>query len=403
MRDHRPARPQLSVGIAGAGVGGLAAAALLAERGHAVEVFDQFDRPRPVGSGLVIQPVGQQVLGALGCLDSARTRGRLLGEILGTSRETGRRVLYGRYGRGRPEDRGLAIHRAALFDCLLGASEARGIGIAPACRVVARDGQRFVFEDGRRSAAFDLLVDASGSRSLLTPMRARPLKYGALWGVVDWVQDAGFSEQRLTQRYSGASRMMGILPIGTLPGEAAPRAAIFWSLPSTDHEGWRARGLDAWLNDCRELWPEADPFFGQIDRTERMTMAHYGHGTLFRPAGDGIVHVGDAAHCTSPQLGQGANMALLDALALARALDRHPRPDTLADAGRAYVQARRGHVLAYQAMSALFTPQYQGDSRALAALRDHVLYPMSRVPPIPAILSRLVTGRLVPPLAGLPG
>ena len=132
-------------------------------------------------------------------------------------------------------------------------------------------------------------------------------------------------------------------------------------------------------------------------------MARYGHGTLARPVSEGLVHIGDAAHCTSPQLGQGANMALLDALALAQALERHPRRDTLTDAGRAYVQARRGHVLAYQAMSALFTPQYQGDSRALALLRDRVLYPVSQVPPIPSVLSRLVTGRLVPPVAGLPG
>jgi hypothetical protein len=53
-------------------------------------------------------------------------------------------------------------------------------------------------------------------------------------------------------------------------------------------------------------------------------------------------------------------------------------------------------------MSAAFTPQYQSDSRWLPALRDRVLMPVSRLPPVPRVLMRLVAGDLVPPLAGEP-
>ncbi|MEZ5947060.1 MAG: NAD(P)-binding protein [Hyphomonas sp.] len=42
--------------IAGAGIGGLAAAAFLARQGHAVTVYDQFEAPGPVGSGLIRRP-----------------------------------------------------------------------------------------------------------------------------------------------------------------------------------------------------------------------------------------------------------------------------------------------------------------------------------------------------------
>ncbi|WP_085890888.1 hypothetical protein [Roseovarius litorisediminis] len=51
----------MRIGIAGPGIGGLAAAAVLARDGHAVTVHDQFEAPRPVGSGLFIRPVGQAV------------------------------------------------------------------------------------------------------------------------------------------------------------------------------------------------------------------------------------------------------------------------------------------------------------------------------------------------------
>ena len=51
-------------------------------------------------------------------------------------------------------------------------------------------------------------------------------------------------------------------------------------------------------------------------------------------------------------------------------------------------------------MSAVFTPQYQSDSRALPLIRDHLLAPLSRLSPVRAILTRLVSGDLIPPLAG---
>ena len=59
----------MRIAIIGAGMGGLTAASLLADDGHNITIFDQFDSPKPVGSGLVIQPAGQTVLADIGALD----------------------------------------------------------------------------------------------------------------------------------------------------------------------------------------------------------------------------------------------------------------------------------------------------------------------------------------------
>jgi 2-polyprenyl-6-methoxyphenol hydroxylase-like FAD-dependent oxidoreductase len=91
-------------------------------------------------------------------------------------------------------------------------------------------------------------------------------------------------------------------------------------------------------------------------------------------------------------------MALLDALALARALAAHP----VAEALPAYARMRRCHVRLYQWFSAAFTPQYQSDSRALPVLRDRLLFPLSQLPPVPRVLNRPVCGDLIPPLASQP-
>ena len=87
-------------------------------------------------------------------------------------------------------------------------------------------------------------------------------------------------------------------------------------------------------------------------------------------------------------------MALIDAFALAQAL-RLPLDEALP----AYHRSRRWHLALYQGLSAAFTPQYQSHSRSLPALRDHALSPLSRLWPLPRILSSLVSGDLIPPIA----
>ena len=191
--------------------------------------------------------------------------------------------------------------------------------------------------------------------------------------------------------------MAGILPIGRLPGDPTPRAAVFWSLPTAELDAWPDHDLDGWKAEVTDFWPAMSPFLAQITDKAQLTPARYSHGTLAKPYNQRLIHIGDAAHRASPQLGQGANMALLDALALALAL-RLPLEDALP----CYRQSRRWHLGLYQTLSAAFTPQYQSHSRALPALRDRLLSPISRFWPLPRILSALVSGDLIPPIAGQP-
>lgn len=388
---------RLDIGIAGAGIGGLAAAALLARDGHRVTVFDRFRDPAPVGSGLVIQPVGQAVLDLCGAGAAAQASGARIARMLGHEASSGARVLDVTYARPGAERYGLAIHRASLFAALHDAAMAAGAARVPDFEVTASEvsdkGRTLVAADGRSAGPFDLVIDACGARAPLSPLKARPMAYGAIWGTVPW-PDTPLPKDELRQCYRRADRMIGVLPIGRLPGGTEPQAAIFWSLPADAHDAWLARPLADWKAEAIALWPEMAPFLETVTDHRQLTMARYAHGTLRHPVGDRIAHLGDAAHRASPQLGQGANMALLDALSLAEALRRYP----VAQALPLHAAARRLHVAAYQAFSRVFTPQYQSDSRLLPILRDRVLMPVSRLPPVPRILSRLVCGDLVPPV-----
>ncbi|EPX80662.1 FAD-dependent oxidoreductase [Litoreibacter arenae] len=385
------------IAIVGAGIGGLTAAALLARQGHDITVFDQFAAPRPVGSGLVIQPVGQAVLAEIGALDAARAKGNPLRRMLGHEANSGLRVLDVTYDHD-PEGAnfGLAIHRASLFDVIHQAAQQAGVTVTPSHRVTSYKNAYLHFDAHDPHGPFDLAVDSSGVSSPLSPIEAKPLPYGAIWGTVPWVE-CGLPQDQLTQTYRRANRMIGIMPSGTLPGSDIPQAAIFWSMPRDAHATWRETPLDEWHAEIAKLWPEATPIFRQVTRHDQMTMARYAHGTLRKPYAENLAIIGDAAHKASPQLGQGANMAMLDASALAKALAQHGLQDALP----AYAMARRWHVRIYQAMSWAFTPQYQSDSRWLPTLRDHVLFPVSQLPPVPRLLTRLVRGDMIPPMASL--
>lgn len=385
----------LTIGIVGAGIGGLAAAALLARMGHRVQVFDQFDAPRPVGSGLVIQPVGQAVLRMTGARLSGL--GAQITAMSGIEVEHGRTVLSVAYDRPGGKRHGLAIHRASLFQALHDAALKAGAVITPSARITSAplDGLRWLATDTTRHGPFDLVVDAGGAASPLSPLRSRALPYGAVWGTVPWPEVPGFLQTELQQRYRRASHMAGVLPLGRIVPDGPQMAAIFWSLPVGNLVGWHGRDIGDWKAEVTTLWPEMAPFLQTIHRTSDMTPARYSHGTLRRPFGHRLVHIGDAAHRASPQLGQGANMALLDALALSQAVA------TGDDPGPIYARLRRWHVRLYQGMSAAFTPQYQSDSRWLPILRDRLLMPVSRMPPVPRILTRLVAGDLILPLAGV--
>jgi 2-polyprenyl-6-methoxyphenol hydroxylase-like FAD-dependent oxidoreductase len=387
---------KLQIGIAGAGIGGMAAAALLAGDGHDVTVFDQFTRPEPVGSGLVIQPVGMAVLDTLGAGRMARDLGQRLRRMTGLEANSRRRVLDVAYG--ATEDRkGLGIHRAALFHTLHQAALAAGVDITPDHKASGRDGQYLLFGN-HRDGPFDLIVDACGAGSALSPLRSRPLPYGAVWATVPWPEDSRLAADQLSQRYRRADRMVGVLPVGALPSSPNQRlAAIFYSLPVADHAAWRARDFEAWRQEVTDLWPNFAPYLGWITDHDAFTFASYSHGSLSAPWSDGMAHIGDAAHRASPQLGQGANMALLDARALHLAL-RQARGD---EALRLYAGARRWHIRAYQTMSAAFTPQYQSDSRVLPVIRDLALAPLARMWPVNRILTRLVCGDILPPMPAL--
>ncbi len=392
----------LEIAIAGAGIGGLAFATLLARDGHRVRIFDQFAEAKPIGSGLMLQPTGLAVLETLGLREEIDRLGSRIDRLWGLTTPSERPVLDVRYANWRGDIYGLGVQRGLVFEALLRAAQDAGVDLVLNTPVVSADPHdpKLFLKNGTRASGLDLAVYAHGARSTLTPDdRGVDLPYGALWATLPWPEFGPFDSTALEQRYKQSRKMSGVMPSGRLSESAPETLTYFWSIRADKEASWRARPLAEWRTEAIALWPETELLMPHIQSHDDLTFARYRHHTSKQPiAGRGFARIGDAWHAASPQLGQGANMALLDAWALAEAIRTTP---DIAAALNEYLRLRRSHVRLYQMMTWLFTPVYQGDSQILPWLRDWLAAPISKIWPAPQLLAAMVCGKLGSPLKRL--
>jgi len=383
----------LDIAIVGYGTAGQAAALALSADGHRVQVFERAADPGPVGAGFLLQPTGLQAVWQLGLLDEALRYGARVERLFGDL-ESGRAVMDMRYAELDSCLFGLGMQRGALFEILRAAWAGQGVLHAGRCiaEVDAAQG-RLVSEQGETFGPFDLVIAADGSASRLRAgLGAKhvdaPYPWGALWCLLtqgDW----RYADE-LRQRYRAARHMIGVLPVGTRPGDAQPRISFFWSLRGDAVAAWRRNGMATWRAQVLALWPEISGLVGGLEDAATLAVASYRDVILGeRWHRDRLVLIGDAAHAMSPQLGQGVNMALLDALALRDALRLSEPLDTQL---QRYAHARRRHVAIYQFWSRWLTPMFQSDSRIVALLRDLSLKPMGKLPLAGSNMLHVLTG-----------
>lgn len=373
---------KFQVAIAGAGFAGLASAALLARGGHRVRVFEKFTQAQSLGAGILVQPSGLAAMRVLGIEQEVLRQGARVQRLYGVA-ASGRKVMDLKYDDWQPGAFGVGLHRGVLFEALWRLAVQHGVEVVTGHEV---DNLKALAKDN------DVVVIADGCRSRLRtqtglPLTDRVYPWGAVWAVLDDPERRHGST--LWQWYRGAGQMLGIMPTGCAPGSDRPVVSLFWSLRADRLQAWRERGLDAFKQELLALHPACGWLLESITSLDQLTWARYHDIVMPRYHTGHCVVIGDAAHATSPQLGQGTNLALLDAVALAHALRE---VTDVPQALEQYTQQRQGHTHFYGQASRWLTPLFQSDQRMLPWLRDVFLASSAKWPVVGALTRETLVG-----------
>lgn len=382
---------RLRIAIVGYGIAGISAAIFLRRLGHEIVHFERSAATAPIGGGLLLNSAGLAILGWLGLRRAVMSCGAVVSRVRGETL-SGRQVMDLRYEDHSSGNHGLGIQRAALGELLTRADQ-QAAALQTSTQISAVDAEQGYLFDRNQAhmGQFDLIVAADGANSSIRAglhalvRHDRSYPCGALVCLLD--DPNGIGGDCVFQSFTG-TRHASIWPVGSRQPGAPRRINVSINMPLARSE--ELREIGAWKRTVASRCPRLAPLLEQTVAERDLLLFTYRDVALRRYYFGRVVLIGDAAHSMSPQLGQGASMALVDSWVLANALERNKDVDAaLADFDR----KRRAHMFTYQRVSRWLTPIFQSESRTLAALRDWAFYPLSQVPFVKGSMLRTLSGR----------
>lgn len=371
--------------VAGAGIGGLAAALALAERGFAVQVFERASGLAEVGAGLQISPNASHILVRLGVLSILRPAAVKPDAVVlrdAASLEERTRIPLGATAEARWGAPYLVAHRADLQSALL-ARVSRHPDVKLTLGAMVRDvavHKRGVTasldRDGRvMEASGALLVGADGVWSTIRGLGT--VGRNAFSGRIAWrtvvraESEAGRSFLKIAPANVVTTFMHPTVHLIAYPvrsGGAINLVAVTAGEPLG--EAW-SRWVDpSVLADAmRGTAPELEKVVVEATPWTSWPIHTVQPGHPWTAAG-GIALIGDAAHAMTPFAAQGAAMAIEDAAVLAHHVAESP--DDMAAALRAYEAARKPRVARVQRRGAFNHFTWHADG-PVAFVRDRVM------------------------------
>jgi 2-polyprenyl-6-methoxyphenol hydroxylase-like FAD-dependent oxidoreductase len=315
--------------IVGGGIAGPVTAIFMKRAGIDAEVFEAWPYSNGIGGGLQIAPNGMHVLAEIGLADEMIQSGSIC-ESFEFYSQAGRRLgAVNRNMKQRFGQPAVNMCRATLNEALVDKAWSDGAGVHFEKRLVGiedRPDQPIVahFADGS-SADGDFLIGADGVHSAVrahvVPDGPKPFDTGLI-GFGGFVPRSVLDDTSIGQRMLTTFGQSGFFGYGFCSSDDND-GVMWWSTqPShgVDVAEFRAASQEALKRHLRGFhagWH--DPIPAIIDAAENIAVtATLDVATLPTWSRKRTLLIGDAAHATSPHAGQGASLALEDAMRLGR-------------------------------------------------------------------------------------
>jgi salicylate hydroxylase len=306
------------VAIVGGGIGGLFAANAMIAQGLDVAVYEQAPELGEIGAGFYVTPNSVRQLQRVGLGPAVEKWGALVGEESAYLRHDGTPIAPVQVTDTAGWNATYGMHRADFVDLLAAALPDRVVhcGHRGVEFEQGDDTASVTFDNGVRIEA-EIVVAADGIHSSLRPNvfpPSTPVFHGTMSyrGLVardripDWPMDRW-------QMWAGPSKHFLVFPVRH--GEMVNYVGF---VPTDEEmkESWSAPGDPDRLRAEFEGWdPRIGNLLEQVDHTFRWAL--YDREPLPTWTKGRLTLLGDAAHPMLPHLGQGANQAIEDGMALA--------------------------------------------------------------------------------------
>ena len=307
--------------IIGGGIAGLSAAIAVQKAGYSAVVYEAAESLRPLGAGLGLSANAMRAFAKLGIRDEVIARGRLLdgfsildekGRVIS---HTDSRALSKKFG---PDN--FTIHRAALHEVLLAAVAPNMIRTGKKCLAInsGANNRRIRFADGD-SVEADYVIVADGIHS---PLRQQLVPDSAprYAGYTCWrglVSNRQLNIQQSMEIWGSKGRF-GLVPLANdqlywFATTNSPANNLRYKNYSAADLRVHFTGYPAAVSAALDAWPESHVIWNDIADIK----------PLDRFAYDNVLLIGDAAHASTPNMGQGACQAAEDAAVLYEELCIH--------------------------------------------------------------------------------
>jgi len=321
-------RKPYSFAVLGAGIGGLAVAALLRRVGYDVRVYEQARRFERVGAGIQMTPNAVKVLSRLGVEERLKQIAFRSERRLSRDWDSGKitsELNFGEEFERRFEAPHLCLHRADLHAAIESAVPSGIVHFGKQLVGLERNELALLFADGSRAHA-DAVIGADGVHSMVRELLLGPEKprftgrvaYRSLFPV------ARLGDARLTAAHTkwwGTDRHIVIYYVTATRDQICFNASVPEGAEWMTGESWSMKGdVDELRKAYSGFHPEVRAVLDACPSVHKWALLE--RDPLPRWSEGRVVLIGDACHPMTPYMAQGAASALEDAAVLVRCLER---------------------------------------------------------------------------------